>query len=127
MGVPPPGWNKFPTFPKSKIGGLPFDRILDRILRSRLKNDKVSSLENGEAPQPKMIEVTRPEVLKREEETETRSQLFKQRWKCRFAISQFQIGSFILQPLRRRISLQPIIELLSYSICRRAFLHLSAK
>ena len=55
-----------------------------------------------------MIEVTRPEVLKQEEETETRSQLFKQRWKCRFAISQFQIGSFILQPLRRRISLQPI-------------------
>ena len=36
-----------------------------------------------------MIGVTRPEVLKHEEETETRSQLFKQRWKCRFAISQF--------------------------------------
>ena len=55
MGVPPPGWNKFPTFPKSKIGGLPFDRILDRILRSRLKNDKVSS--------PKIISVAQPDKI----------------------------------------------------------------
>ena len=52
MGVPPPGWNKFPTFPKSKIGGLPFDRILDRISRSRLKNDKVSSPKIASVMQP---------------------------------------------------------------------------